>query len=112
MSNNSPNAQENEGATQSLILQIARALVDQPESVNVEAVAREECTILRLHVSDADIGKVIGKQGRTAHSLRTILGAVSMKYHHRYTLDIVEHGRTAATAEQNPGTQEIREGAE
>ncbi len=78
--------------TQSLVEQIARALVDNPESVEVQAVVREESTVLRLHVSDADIGKVIGKQGRTAHSLRTILSAVSMKYHHRYTLDIVESG--------------------
>ncbi len=76
--------------TQILVTEIARALVDHPESVAVEALAREESTILRLHVSNSDIGKVIGKQGRTAHSLRTILSAVSMKYHHRYTLDIVE----------------------
>ncbi len=77
-------------ATLALVTEIARALVDHPESVEVEALAREESTVLRLHVSDSDIGKVIGKQGRTAHSLRTILSAVSMKYHHRYTLDIVE----------------------
>jgi predicted RNA-binding protein YlqC (UPF0109 family) len=76
--------------TQMLVTEIARALVDHPEAVAVEALAREESTILRLHVSNSDIGKVIGKQGRTAHSLRTILSAVSMKYHHRYTLDIVE----------------------
>ncbi len=76
--------------TRALFMEIARALVDNPDKVEVEALAREETTVLRLHVSDADIGKVIGKQGRTAHSLRTILGAVSMKYHHRYTLDIVE----------------------
>lgn len=78
--------------TQSLVEQIARALVDHPDAVEVQAVVRDESTVLRLHVSDADIGKVIGKQGRTAHSLRTILSAVSMKYHHRYTLDIVETG--------------------
>lgn len=76
--------------TQTLVREIARALVDHPESVEVQALVRDESTVLRLHVSDADIGKVIGKQGRTAHSLRTILSAVSMKYHHRYTLDIVE----------------------
>jgi predicted RNA-binding protein YlqC (UPF0109 family) len=73
-----------------LITEIARALVDSPDEVFVEAVGRDESTVLRLHVSQPDIGKVIGKQGRTAHSMRTILGAVSMKYHHRYTLDIVE----------------------
>lgn len=78
--------------TQTLVTQIARALVDHPEAVEVKALVREESTVLRLHVLDSDIGKVIGKQGRTAHSLRTILSAVSMKYHHRYTLDIVENG--------------------
>jgi predicted RNA-binding protein YlqC (UPF0109 family) len=84
--------------TQSLVEQIARALVDHPDAVEVQAIVRDESTVLRLHVSDADIGKVIGKQGRTAHSLRTILSAVSMKYHHRYTLDIVETGAPHATA--------------
>jgi uncharacterized protein len=73
-----------------LIEGIARALVDDPEDVSVEALERGESTTLRLHVSDRDVGKIIGKQGRTAHSLRTILSAVSMKYHHRYALDIVE----------------------
>ena len=77
--------------TQTLVREIARALVDHPEAVEVQALMRDESTVLRLHVSDSDIGKVIGKQGRTAHSLRTILSAVSMKYHHRYTLDIVEN---------------------
>ena len=78
--------------TQALVRQIARALVDDPDAVEVQAVEHEEATILRLLVSEADIGKVIGKQGRTAHSLRTILSAVSTKYHHRYSLDIVESG--------------------
>ncbi len=82
--------------TQTLIREIARALVDDPDAVEVQALVRDESTVLRLHVSDADIGKVIGKQGRTAHSLRTILSAVSMKYHHRYTLDIVESGEPPA----------------
>ena len=64
-------------------------------------------TVLRLHVSDSDIGKVIGKQGRTAHSLRTILSAVSTKYHHRYTLDIVE--RDAATVQREHAADEHTE---
>ena len=84
--------------THALVTQIARALVDNPEAVEVQALVREESTVLRLHVSDSDIGKVIGKQGRTAHSLRTILSAVSMKYHHRYTLDIVENDNGAHAA--------------
>ena len=94
MSDEPNSTPSNSAATHALVTQIARALVDHPESVSVQAVEREECTILRLHVSDSDIGKVIGKQGRTAHSLRTILSAVSMKYHHRFTLDIVENAES------------------
>ncbi len=81
---------------QELVTQIARALVDLPEAVIVEAVEREESTVLRLRVDPTDVGKVIGKQGRTARSMRTILGAVSMKHQHRYTLDILEEDGEAA----------------
>lgn len=73
-----------------LVREIARALVDEPNAVEVEAVNRGENTILELRVSPQDVGKVIGKQGRTARSVRTILGAVGMKLRHRYTLDILE----------------------
>jgi len=77
---------------QELVAEIARALVDEPAAVQVEAQQRDESTVLRLRVAPSDVGKVIGKQGRTARSMRTILGAVSMKQHHRYTLDILEEG--------------------
>ncbi len=77
-------------AVEDLVREIARALVDDPEAVDVESVRREENTVLRLRVAPQDVGKVIGKQGRTARSVRTILGAVSMKLRHRYTLDILE----------------------
>jgi predicted RNA-binding protein YlqC (UPF0109 family) len=73
-----------------LVREIARALVDEPNAVEVDAVNRGENTILELRVAPQDVGKVIGKQGRTARSVRTILGAVGMKLRHRYTLDIVE----------------------
>jgi uncharacterized protein len=73
-----------------LVREIARALVDEPDAVEVEAVNRGENTVLNLRVAPRDVGKVIGKQGRTARSVRTILGAVSMKLNHRYTLDILE----------------------
>ena len=73
-----------------LVREIARALVDEPAAVEVESVNRDENTVLKLRVAAQDVGKVIGKQGRTARSVRTILGAVSMKLHHRYTLDILE----------------------
>jgi hypothetical protein len=77
-------------AVEELIREIAKALVDEPAAVEIQSVAREENTILKLRVAPGDVGKVIGKQGRTARSVRTILGAVSMKLHHRYTLDILE----------------------
>jgi predicted RNA-binding protein YlqC (UPF0109 family) len=73
-----------------LMLEIIRALVDQPEDVSVELIDDNGTTVIRLRVAHQDIGKVIGKQGRTARSLRTILGAASMKLHHRFALDIVE----------------------
>ncbi len=81
---------EKQDDMQELVTEIARALVDEPGAVVVDAVERDENTVLRLRVAPADVGKVIGKQGRTARSMRTILGAVSMKHHHRYTLDILE----------------------
>jgi hypothetical protein len=74
--------------------EITRALVDDSDAVRVEVLADQEATVLRLHVAPSDIGKVIGKQGRTARSLRTILGAASMKLQRRFSLDIVEAGRT------------------
>jgi predicted RNA-binding protein YlqC (UPF0109 family) len=77
-------------AVEQLVREIARALVDEPTAVDVQSVDREENTVLKLRVAPQDVGKVIGKQGRTARSVRTILGAVSMKLHHRYTLDILE----------------------
>jgi hypothetical protein len=73
-----------------LVREIARALVDEPAEVQVESVDRDDNTLLKLRVAPQDVGKVIGKQGRIARSVRTILGAVSMKLHHRYTLDILE----------------------
>jgi predicted RNA-binding protein YlqC (UPF0109 family) len=78
---------------QTLMTEITRALVDDTDSVRVEAITEQEATVLRLHVAPTDIGKVIGKQGRTARSLRTILGAASMKLQRRFSLDIVEAGR-------------------
>jgi uncharacterized protein len=73
-----------------LVEQIAQALVDAPEQVQVTAVEGEQSTVLELRVAQGDLGKVIGKQGRTAKSVRTILGAASMKLKKRYTLEIIE----------------------
>jgi uncharacterized protein len=81
-----------------LVLEIVRALVDEPNSVTVELVDDRDSTVIRLRVAHQDIGKVIGKQGRTARSLRTILGAASMKLHHRFSLDILEEGEPPRTS--------------
>ena len=72
-----------------LIEIIARALVDEPESVSVSEVGGMRTSILELTVAKADIGKVIGKQGRTAGALRTLLSAVSAKAKKRAWLEIV-----------------------
>jgi uncharacterized protein len=87
-----PNETASQTSVAELVREIAQALVDEPTAVQVESVSRDENTILRLRVAPRDVGKVIGKQGRTARSVRTILGAVSMKLHRRYTLDILEEG--------------------
>ncbi len=73
-----------------LVEEIAKALVDSPEAVSVRELEGEQNTILELRVASGDLGKVIGKQGRTARSIRTLLGAASMKLNRRYTLEILE----------------------
>ena len=78
------------GDVRELMLQIAKALVDDPEQVTVEATPGDDTTVLELRVAQRDLGKVIGKQGRTARSLRTILAAAGMKLYKRYTLEIIE----------------------
>ncbi|MBT8371883.1 MAG: KH domain-containing protein [Desulfobacterales bacterium] len=73
-----------------LIERIACALVDKPEEVMVTALEGSQATVLELKVAKEDIGKIIGKQGRTARSLRTILSAASAKQQRRVVLEIVE----------------------
>ena len=73
-----------------LIEEIAKALVDVPEEVVVREVQGEQVTVLELKVAPTDLGKVIGKQGRLAQSIRTILGAAGMKLKRRFTLEILE----------------------
>lgn len=73
-----------------LVEDIAKALVDIPEEVVVREVQGEQVTLLELRVAPSDLGNVIGKQGRTARSLRTLLGAAGMKLNQRFTLDILE----------------------
>ena len=81
------------GNTESVVKMIeviARSLVDEPDEVSVEAVEGSQSSVLELSVHPSDLGKVIGRKGRTAKSIRTLLGAVGMKYNHRYTLEILE----------------------
>ncbi|MBW2471199.1 MAG: KH domain-containing protein [Deltaproteobacteria bacterium] len=73
-----------------LIQRIAEALVDSPEEVTVTALEGSQATVLELKVAKEDLGKIIGKQGRTAKSIRTILGAASAKQNKRTVLEIVE----------------------
>jgi len=83
-------AEEQDDDMRALIEHLAKALVDEPEQVVVLPVSGEQVTVLELRVSANDVGKVIGKQGRTARSIRTILGAASTKLKKRYTLEILE----------------------
>lgn len=79
------------GDMRALVEQMARALVDEPEKVSVNLVQGDgESAVLELRVAPGDLGKVIGKQGRTARSMRTILGAAGMKLQKRFTLEILE----------------------
>jgi hypothetical protein len=73
-----------------LVESIAKALVDRPDEVQVKAVEGEQVTVLELRVHPEDLGKVIGRQGRTAKSIRTLLGAAGMKVKKRFTLEILE----------------------
>lgn len=75
---------------QELVEKIVKELVDDPEQVVVRSVAGEQMTVLELSVSANDMKKVIGKQGRTAGSIRTILACASMKLRKRYSLKILE----------------------
>jgi predicted RNA-binding protein YlqC (UPF0109 family) len=69
---------------------IAKSLVDQPEDVEVTEVEGEQTTVLELRVAQDDLGKVIGKQGRTARSIRTILASAGMKLKKRIVFEIIE----------------------
>ena len=86
------------GDMRMLVEQIAQALVDAPEQVQVTPVEDGDATVLELRVAPTDLGKVIGRQGRTAKSIRTILGAASMKFKKRYMLEIIEEEDEDAAA--------------
>jgi hypothetical protein len=73
-----------------LVETIARALVDRPENVQVRTVGGAQVTVLELRVNAEDLGKVIGRQGRTAKAIRTLLAAAGLKVRKRFTLEILE----------------------
>ena len=73
-----------------LIAYIAKALVDKPEEVKVSEIEGEQTSVIELKVAKEDLGKVIGKQGRTARAMRTILSAASTKINKRSVLEIIE----------------------
>ena len=73
-----------------LIKYMAQSLVDNPDKVEVSEVMGEQTSVIELRVAKEDLGKVIGKQGRTAKAMRTILSAASTKLHKRTVLEIIE----------------------
>jgi uncharacterized protein len=75
---------------QELIKHIAQSLIDNPDKVEVTEVIGEQTSVIELRVAKEDMGKVIGKQGRIAYAIRTILSAASAKIHKRAVLEILE----------------------
>ena len=73
-----------------LIAYIAKALVDKPEEVVVTEIVGQQTSVIELKVAKEDIGKIIGKQGRTAQAIRTILNGASAKLRKRSSLEIIE----------------------
>ncbi len=81
---------DEKAGVKTLVEHIAKALVDVPDEVVVHELEGEQSTVFELRVAAGDLGKVIGKQGRTARSIRTLLGAVGTKLNRRYSLEILE----------------------
>jgi len=73
-----------------LITEIVKALVDQPDEVSVNEIGGDHTSVLEVRVAKTDMGKVIGKQGRTAQAIRTIMSAAAGKKRKRYIMEIVE----------------------
>jgi uncharacterized protein len=77
-------------ALRELVLFLARALVEHPDAVEVEEIDESDATVFELKVAESDLGRVIGRQGRTAKALRTVLSAASAKMKRRAILEILE----------------------
>jgi predicted RNA-binding protein YlqC (UPF0109 family) len=81
---------EPSGDLRLLLENIAKSLVDTPDEVIVEQIEEERETVLELEVAESDVGKVIGRQGRTVRALRTLLGAAGMKQNRRFAVEVLE----------------------
>ena len=81
---------EHTGDVRALVELIAKALVDAPDQVFVETVEEDGETVIELEVAEAEVGKVIGRHGRTAKALRTLISAANLKQNKRYVLEIIE----------------------
>ena len=86
----SGNGQADSSSLKDLIFLIAQMLVDKPEEVKVNEIRGDQTSVLELRVAKEDLGKVIGKEGRTARAMRTILTAASTKIRKRALLEIIE----------------------
>ena len=73
-----------------LVEQIAKVLVDKPEAVQINEIEGEQTTVIELKVAKEDLGKIIGKEGKTAKAIRTILGSAASKLKKRVVLEIIE----------------------
>ncbi|MCS7149644.1 MAG: KH domain-containing protein [Caldimicrobium sp.] len=73
-----------------LVEQIAKVLVDKPDAVQINEIEGEQTSVIELRVAKEDLGKIIGKEGRTAKAIRTILGAAGSKLKKRVVLEIIE----------------------
>lgn len=74
---------------QDLVEYLAKSLVDDPGSVKVRTVEKDDVVVIELNVAEADMGKVIGKQGRIAKAIRTVVKAASAREHKKYTVEII-----------------------
>jgi predicted RNA-binding protein YlqC (UPF0109 family) len=81
---------EQGGDVRALMEQVAKALVSEPDQVDVQTVDEDGETVVELKVAESDMGKVIGKSGRTARAMRILLAAAGVKLHKRFTLEILE----------------------
>ena len=93
------------GRMSELLLAMVEKLVDDPESLHIDTDTTDSATTFRLYVAPDDLGKVIGKQGRTARSLRTILSAIGSKANHRMQLDVLEDEDDDLEDDEPEGTE-------